>query len=333
MPHKPSHFDDLLQNEESFSDPYQVIAAFFDLCGVSRHREKIISWMETVNKEDYWRDSSPSELLFYYKKLITLIKAVHQIYKKNKARKTATDLLREKGYNLKTNLLHPALYFGWGRNTTIWEHFPRYLTLDEYNDPYLVFPQFFGFHSPDEWHQELSELLSDALSKENPAEVFTEERNMLLIQKNLLKLVEAVHLIDVREVKYNGNYKKKYSFTLNTACDDLQVSQILSLTLKKEDKSKVSKEESDEEEDEDEYDEDEYEDEDDECEEDEDDEEYEEDDYDEEDDDENYNSNRKEKVNEDILAEALKGRAKNIRIIIRGSYVVNHLPSKSEGNG
>jgi hypothetical protein len=289
--------------------------------------------MEAVNKDDYWRDSSPSELLFYYKKLITLIKAAHQIYKKNKAGKTAIDLLKAKRLHVETNLLHPALYFGWGRNETMWDHFPRYLTMEEYIDPYLVFPQFFSFYSLKEWHKELSELLSDGLSNCNPDEFSGQDRDMLLIEKNLLKLVEAVHLIDVREVGYIGDFKKKYPFTLNVPCEKLEISRVLSVPLKKENKSKAS-EEIISEDDEDGDEEDEYEDEEDEYDDEEDEENEEEEDEDEYDDEEDDNDDNeaipgKGKSNDDILTKSLMGDAKNIRIIIRGNYVVNH-PAKKD---
>lgn len=294
MPNKPQHLDDLLRDEENFSDPYQVIARFFDLSGIAGHRKTIITWMEAVNKNDYWRDSCPSDLLFYYKKIIALIRAAYQIYKENKRGKTASDLLKEKGYAIETNMLHPALFFGWERYSAIWEHFPRHLNLDEYNDPYLVFPQFFAFHEPDEWQEELGELLSDALSSDNAAEVFTKDRDMLLIQKNLLKLVEATHLIDVREVSYIGDIKKNYSFALDVPCEDLPVTQLLKVNMEMEKRNKsISAEEA---------------------------ENNEENEHPEEDIDKKYHIN-------DMADEALKGGAKNIRIIIQGNYVVNYPPA------
>ncbi len=328
MPNEPQHLGDLLHDEENFSDPYQVIARFFDFAGIASHRKTIITWMEAVNKNDYWRDSCPSDLLFYYKKIMALIRAAYQIYKENKRGKTASDLLKEKGYAVETNMLHPALFFGWGRYSTIWEHFPRHLNLDEYNDPYLVFPQFFAFYEPDEWQEELSELLSDALSSDNPAEIFNNDRDMLLIQKNLLKLVEAAHLIDVREVSYIGDFKKRYPFTFDAPCKDLPVTQLLKVNMKKRNKSTSSEEitpagnsdelyvnEQNEHLEEENIDK-KYHNE-------------EENDFDKEDEDEAEEDEpvTKKKDNDDMADEALKGSAKNIRIIIRGNYVVNHPPA------
>lgn len=236
MQNKPQNPDDLLPDEENLSDPYQVIAAFFDLCSVSSHRRHIYTWLEAVNQNDYWRESCPSELLFYYGKLVHLIRAVHLIYERSKERKTAIDLLKEKGYDVETNLLHPALYFGWGRYDTIWDHFPRSLNMEEYIDPYLVLPQFFELYDLNEWCKELNNLLSGGLSSDNPAEFLGQDQNMLLIQKNLLKLIEAVHLIDVREVEDIEGFKKKYPFTLNIPCDGLSILKVLRIELKKENK-------------------------------------------------------------------------------------------------
>jgi hypothetical protein len=171
--------------------------------------------------------------------------------------------LKEKGYDVETNLLHPALYFGWGRNNTIWDHFPRNLNMQEYIDPYLVLPQFFELYDLNEWCKELNNLLSDGLSSHDPAEFFGQDQNMLLIQKNLLKLIEAVHLIDVREVEYIDRFKKKYPFTLNTPCGDLSILKVLRGEPEKENKllekmEQVENSEDDEYEDDDDND-DEYE--------------------------------------------------------------------------
>lgn len=333
MSNEPQHFDDLLHDEEKFSDPYQVIAEFFDLDGISSHRKTIITWMEAVNKNDYWRDSCPSDLIFYYKKVIALVRAAHQIYKGSRKGKTATDLLKEKGYVAETNMLHPALFFGWERYSTFWEHFPRHLSSDEYNDPYRVFSQFFAFYRLDEWQKELSELLSDALSSDDPVN----ERDILLIQKNLLKLVEAAHLIDVREVAYIGDFKKKYLFTLDVPCEDLPVTQFLKVNLNRKKRNKsTSSEEAAPAGDNDEL----YDDEEDEYfgEEDMDaqhrhkDEENDkkENDFDKDDDDDEENEplTKKKKDNDDIADEALTGNSKNIKIIIRGNYVVNYPPER-----
>lgn len=333
MPNEPQHFDGLLRDEETFSDPYQMIARFFDLAGIPSHRKTIITWMEAVNKNDYWRESCPSDLLFYYKKIIALVRAAYQIYKENKTGKTASDILKEKGYVAETNMLHPALFFGWERYSTIWEHFPRHLSLGEYNDPYRVLPQFFAFYGPDEWQKELGELLSDALSSDNPAEIFINERDMLLIQKNLLKLAEAAHLIDVREVSYIGDIKKNYPFTLDVPCEGLPVTQLLkvNMKMKKRNKSTSSEEvtpagnndelydnkenecfEGEEDMDTQYHHEDEESDE-------------EDNDFDREDEyEENEPVTKEKKDNDDMADEALRGSTKNIRIIIRGNYVVNH---------
>jgi hypothetical protein len=333
MQNESQNFGHLLP-EEGSSDPYQVIADFFDLCDAFHHREHICTWLEAANKDDYWRDSCPSELLFYYEKMVNLIKAAHRIDKEHKAGKTAIDLLKEKGYDLETNLLHPALYFGWGRNETIWDCFPRNLSLEEYIDPYLVLHRFFEIYSVDEWHQQLYELLSDGLSDTDPAES-RDNRDILLIQKNLLKLVEALHLIDVREVSYIGEFKKRYSFTLDRPCDDLFATEILRIALNRRRKRLKPVEDSDQDSDDGEkYDRnDEYHEDSDNAE--GGDTEYNKNDDahdDREDeaengDDNDGNSDTREDGHDDILNKKPESSPKNIRIIIRGNYIVNNPPS------
>ncbi len=216
--------------ERKLADPYQAIAAFFDFFNLYDSREYIQTWLEKVYEHDFWQVASPAELLSYYEELVHLIRAAHQIYLSGKQRQTAIELLADKGCDPETSLLHPALYVGWSGDHNLWNYFPRSLKMEEYNDPYLVLPDFFAIHSPDEWEEELRSLLSNGLSTDTPAEVF-ENHNVPNIEKKLLKLVEAMHLIDVREVEYIKGVKKRLPYTLETSYTDAFLHRLFGVSL------------------------------------------------------------------------------------------------------
>lgn len=227
MENKQHLSDEPFSGRKGIEDPYQVITAFFDYCSLSSHRQYITTWLAAVNASDYWRGSSPADLLFYYELLNSLIRAVYRIYAEDKPRKTAVDLLQEKGYKAETNLLHPALYFNWEKDYALWEFFPRSLSLEEYVDPYIVLRNFFTFYNLAEWEHELHELLSDGLSRNSASVMYGEERDILLIRDHLEKLIDAVHLIDVRRTEHETILKKNKPFKLDKPCDEIPVEKIM----------------------------------------------------------------------------------------------------------
>jgi len=104
------------------------------------------------------------------------------------------------------NVLPPACIPGTHPGT---DYFPRMLSLKEYSDPYVVFKRFFKFLSLAEWKRELNDILEYALVTTSFWDAGI-EANSLSIFIHLTKLVEAVHLIDVREINHiGGNIKNK----------------------------------------------------------------------------------------------------------------------------
>jgi hypothetical protein len=82
-------------------------------------------------------------------------------------------------------------------------YFPRSLNQKDYINPYKVFSKFFRFHSLNEWKKELRNISHLALSNydvEDSGEVI----NTLGYKKRLDKLVDACHLINVREFEWSG---------------------------------------------------------------------------------------------------------------------------------
>jgi hypothetical protein len=97
------------------------------------------------------------------------------------------------------NGIDPKSYFGWHRKSAIWEFFPRHLSKEEFLNPYKVYNRFFDYWDVQTWIKEFREIISfalDAFGNETGCDY-----DYLEIHKQLQKLVEASHLIEVRVVK------------------------------------------------------------------------------------------------------------------------------------
>jgi hypothetical protein len=74
-------------------------------------------------------------------------------------------------------------------------------------DPYLAFKRFFKYLTLPQWKGELHDLMEFALGKTSFSEACV-DFDTLTIYFHLTKLVEAAHLIDVREITHIGGMIK-----------------------------------------------------------------------------------------------------------------------------
>jgi hypothetical protein len=183
---------------EEITDPYQVIAEFFSHADVASHRKTIRDAIKAACSDRVWSKRNPGDLLFDFKLLESVINAAYLLNKEKK--KSPLTISQDK-------LFDPNLYCGWHGGMTEWDFFPRMLSLKEYIDPYLVFKRFFKFLKLAEWKRELSDVAEYALGTTSLWEAGI-DFNTLPIYFHLTKLVEAAHLIDVREITHVGGYIK-----------------------------------------------------------------------------------------------------------------------------
>jgi hypothetical protein len=194
--------DDYIGNsiwyKEEISDPYQVIAEFFSAADLISNRKIIKDMLLAANSERIYKKSSPGDLLFHFKLFESIINAAYLI---NQEKKESP--LEIQDYDL----LNPNLYRGWHRDTTDWDYLPRTLSMKEYRNPYLAFKRFFKFKNLLTWKSELQEILDYALVTDSLFEAGV-NIDCLSIYLYLTKLVEAAHLIDVREIYHKGGMIK-----------------------------------------------------------------------------------------------------------------------------
>jgi hypothetical protein len=184
--------------KEKISDPYQVIAEFFFSADIIYYRKCIKYVLRAATSSRIWRKHNPGDLLHDFKMMESVINAA---YLMNKANKTfPLDIKKESSFD-------PNLFCGWHTKFTQWDYFPRVLSFKEYVNPYLTFKRFFKFLSLQAWKLELQDLLEYSLVTTSLTQAGI-EKDMLPLYFHLSKLVEAAHLIDVREINHIGGIVK-----------------------------------------------------------------------------------------------------------------------------
>jgi hypothetical protein len=184
--------------EEFKTGPYKIIGEFFSAASLEHYRKYISSMLKAAYSEDYWRKRAPGSLLFFQEQMLELIKAAHLLISKGKKgiKKKKKALVDSSTFE---NGLDPSSYYGWHRESAIWEFFPRNLSKEEFLNPYKAYERFFEYKDFKTWIKEFKELVGYAL------EAFGNETaidyDYLEIHRQLQKLVEASHLIEVRVIK------------------------------------------------------------------------------------------------------------------------------------
>lgn len=184
--------------KEKITDPYQVIAEFFSSADIAYYRKSIKDILMAASSANVCSKSNPGNVLYRFERLESVINAAYLLNREKK--QSPLDIGKEDVFN-------PNLYCGWQADLSEWDFFPRILTLKEYINPYLVFKRFFKYHQLAEWKKELQDLLQYALITDNLFEVglFVDTLSSYF---HLTKLVEAAHLIDVREINHIGGHIK-----------------------------------------------------------------------------------------------------------------------------
>ncbi|HJU45406.1 MAG TPA: hypothetical protein VJ647_01420 [Chitinophagaceae bacterium] len=197
---KQKHYDYLgssIWYRETITDPYQVIAEAFDFSEISYYRKVIKGILLSTQTDKIYDEVSPSNLLFQFRMMESVINACYLINKENKK----SPLTIGAGDYTNRNL-----YYGRHDRKDGWDYFPRCLSRKEFMDPYLVFKRFFKFRELQQWKMDLEEVLNRALSRSD--ERLEISVDILSMYFYLTRLFEAAHLIDVREITHVGGHIK-----------------------------------------------------------------------------------------------------------------------------
>ena len=198
MEQEYDYIDTSIWYKNVITDPYQTIAEFFTAADLAYYRRTIKRAINVASSDKVWNKTSPGDLLWFFERLESAINAAYLINKEKKKSPLSIG---------KDDLFNPNLFCSWHADLTAWDFFPRSLSLKEYIDPYLVFKRFFKYLSLAEWKRELHDIVEYALVETSFSEACI-DFDTLPIYFHLTKLVEAAHLIDVREITNIGGIIK-----------------------------------------------------------------------------------------------------------------------------
>jgi hypothetical protein len=176
------------------TDPYQVFAEAFSMAAIAHLRSFIKKVLHYAEVNEIYRQESPCDILLFMRVIRSLIKAADDL--KEKMNGPIIDS-EEDFFNKKYYCSHYL-------SSTPWTDFPRFLSVKEFCNPYKVFRKFFKYQDMHTWVHDLEETADCALSK-NSGELGLE---MIAMYSHLVKLTEAAHLINVREVTHIGGLLK-----------------------------------------------------------------------------------------------------------------------------
>ena len=181
---------------EVIHDPYKVVTRCFENETIVTYRKTIKNSLFFVEKKKIFHKEHPCNLVFDFKVFNSVIKAADCI---NCQSREPTSHISS------TDFMDTRLYSRESREFTEWDFFPRHLTRKEYKNPYRALKIFFQYQSAQQWELTLNDVLDAALSS------YGEETDLdlLSIYYYLLKLMEALNLIELRELFIANNLLTK----------------------------------------------------------------------------------------------------------------------------
>lgn len=184
--------------EEKYTDPYQALTAIFSRCSLESYRHFVTQILLLSSSEEKYEENSFYEIISGLKVIRQILKLGHYFYKKN----IESPLIIQDH-----DLFQKTLFSTREEDTQCWNQRPLTLTADEYKNPYIAFRSIFRESSVREIYSGFKELAEDACNNYMNKQ---ESINTLEIYFLLMKLFEACHLIDIREVIHrNGQLKTR----------------------------------------------------------------------------------------------------------------------------
>lgn len=179
------------------ADPYQVLAQVFSHAEMPHFKKLISKLLYTAEAEKMYTKKSPCDVLLYMKIIRSLMEAAYVL----KDKKTSPIDVNP------GDIFNKNYYCSNYQIATEWKDLPRFLSSKEFCNPYKAFRKFFKYKKLTEWLHDWEELVESALSK-NAGGLGLE---MTEVHHCLIKLVEAGHLINVREVNHiDGRLKSRF---------------------------------------------------------------------------------------------------------------------------
>jgi N-glycosylase/DNA lyase len=182
--------------EKAFA--YHTIHDFFDIYIM----EDALHFLQTILKAagtgKVWGKGYPFSAIFYMQHLEKLCTAAFYIDENYARRETAVIEKDKRTRHPGIELLQAAT--GTRRGENLWTCFPRSLTAQQFYDPYQAIKRFCRYQNEAGWKHIFTEIKEYALSIHRISDLHP-PLNLLNIQRHLMRLIEACHLLEVRTNK------------------------------------------------------------------------------------------------------------------------------------
>jgi hypothetical protein len=204
--HLPYHNSSFLLTEEENEKPQLVIPSFFDCYGYPETMRRLQLWINTAFAYRRFNHRTALEMLDIKSQLMRLLEAASML----------TDSGLGDIPDANADLFNPRWYYNPSPGYTAWDFFPHHLSEQEYRTPYLVLEECIQKRTLPQWRSILDDLYDGACyrstnGEEHSGAIYqdTNEDNIRQRCRQLLKLIEACHLILVREIANPGAGKAK----------------------------------------------------------------------------------------------------------------------------
>lgn len=172
-----------------FKNPYRVIPAIFSFAHIEDQRTFIKDILLYSTSSKRYQKEDFGSILLYLEHFSCLLAACFVISKQRKGSPIEVrtdDMLNSNFYSIRET------------TTDIWSEFPRSLTQEEFLNPYKALKQVFKSRNPEVWSSLIKDVTDYACG--NYGGDFP-EINSFEVYQHLCKLLEAAHLINVREIE------------------------------------------------------------------------------------------------------------------------------------
>jgi hypothetical protein len=182
-------------SKQEMRNPYIVIQDFFETYHLHDAINYLRKWLRSAFTRKSRLNKSQSLFLLDLQEQITRLLEAALLLKDD----PSTD---GKALNLTADdatLLNPALYYTPHKTVLAWDCFPRHLSRAEYANPYSVFEKCLEQLDLAGWRQLLKDLFYAATYDVNICEEVQDD-DLYHTCRCLFKLLEACHLVKVREI-------------------------------------------------------------------------------------------------------------------------------------
>lgn len=181
---------------EGITDPLKVFSEIFSYMDIEALRRVITKITDYALADKTYSRRAPGDVLVDMKVVRSALLAAHAL------RDAASKDMEEA---TKQDPLYPWQYCSGMGKLNHWGDFPRNVSFKEYCNPYNIFKKLFSKRPLSEWINEWEQLVEAALSPCN----LDGERSVLRTRTGLLKLLEAAHLVWIRDG--DGGFAKQHA--------------------------------------------------------------------------------------------------------------------------